>query len=160
MKRYAISWTIFVLLYATSCNSSSIPATAPTATLAPNMGRVTGVLQVRSGEASQPVRDAILYLAGTLKDSAENESVAAMDPVNSPRTLSDDQGRFMFPNVAPGNYGLVLYAITTSYMLNQPDTGDSMLITVTAGNQIDLGTLVYSSLPIGPQPKPYPKPYP
>ncbi len=156
MNRHTIIPIIFLILSSTGCSYGSVPAATPTSTLAPNMGRVIGALHVRSGEAVQPVRNAILYLARTLKDSAGNESVAVMDPVNSPKTLSDDEGRFMFPNVEPGNYGLVLFAITTSYMLNQPDTNESFVITVTAGNQTDLGTLIYSSLPIGPRLKPYP----
>lgn len=155
MKQFVITTTILILLIATACNLVS-PSGTPTPTLAPNMGRVVGVLQVRSGETTIPVKNAILYLAKTLTDTAGNESVAAMDPVNSPNTATDDNGRFMFPNVSPGNYGVVLFNVTSSYMLNNPDTGDSMLVTVTVNSETDLGTLVYSSLPTQFQPKPYP----
>jgi hypothetical protein len=142
---------ILVLIITTGCSGKTQPSISPTETFVPGTGRVTGVLQVGSG-GSQPVKDVVLYLAGTVKDNSGNDSFAALDRVNSPRTIADDQGRFIFTNVPTGKYGLVLDLIMNSYLLLKPGTQDNLLIEVSAGQQIDLGTLLYDSLPLPSQP--------
>jgi len=112
------------------------------------MGRVSGILQV----GSHPAKNALLYLAETIKDSAGIDSFAAMDRIRSPKAVADDQGRFVFSNVPPGNYGLILDVITSSYLLMKPDSEEVLLIEVSAEKQVDLGTLLYDSLPLPPQP--------
>jgi len=153
MKYYLLALeTILVLLIATACSVDSLPPITPTVTLAPGMSRVTGVLQVGTREESQPAKNALLYLAETIKDSTGSDSFAALDRIRSPRTVADDQGRFVFSNVPPGNYGLVLDVITNSYLLMKPGSEEALLIEVTAEQQVDLGTLLYDSLPLPSQP--------
>lgn len=159
MKRYLIVLFAFLaLLSISSCSFNSVSGPTPTVTLAPGMGRVVGVIQIRSGEKGQPVKNAILYLAKTLKDTSGNESTAAFDRVTSPKAVTDEQGHFNFSNVPPGNYGLVLDVIKASYMLKKPDSGDSMIMPVSAGTETDMGTLIYDQLPLAPLPPPYPYP--
>lgn len=153
MKYYLLALeTILVLLITTACSFNSLLPNTPTATLAPGMGRVTGVLQVGAREKPQPAKNALLYLAKTIKDSTGKDSVAALDRVHSPRTVTDNQGRFMFSNVPPGNYGLVLDIITNSFLLMKPGSEEALLIEVPAEKQVDLGTLLYDSLPLPSQP--------
>jgi hypothetical protein len=161
MKRYLLTLqTILVLLSATACSVNSLPPITPTVTLAPGMSRVTGVLQVGANGESQPAKNALLYLAETVKDSTGRDSFAALDRIRSPRTVTDDQGGFVFSNVPPGNYGLILDAITNSYLLTKPGSEEALLIEVSAEKQVGLGTLLYESLPLSPPPKPKPYPYP
>lgn len=149
MKHYLLTLEIIiVLLIMTACSVVSLPPITPTVTLAPGMGRVSGILQV----GSQPAKNALLYLAETVKDSAGIDSFAAMDRIRSPKAVTDDQGRFVFSNVPPGNYGLILDVITNSYLLMKPGSQEALLIGMTADKQTDLGTLVYDSLPILPEP--------
>ena len=149
MKHYLLTLEIIiVLLIITACSVVSLPPITPTVTLAPGMGRVSGILQV----GSHPAKNALLYLAETIKDSAGIDSFAAMDRIRSPKAVADDQGRFVFLNVPPGNYGLILDVITSSYLLMKPDSEEVLLIEVSAEKQVDLGTLLYDSLPLPPQP--------
>jgi len=111
------------------------------------MGRVIGVLQVGTTGAARPVNNAILYLSGIIKDSAGKESFATMDRVHSPKALTDDLGHFVFSNVPPGKYGLVLDKVTNSYLLLKPGSQDALFIQVSAGGQADFGILIYDSLP-------------
>ena len=149
MKHYLLTVEIIlVFLITTACSVNLLPSITPTVTLAPGMSRVSGVLQV----GSQPAKNALLYLAETVKDSAGKDSFAAMDRIRSPKTVTDDQGRFVFSNVPPGNYGLILDVITNSYLLMKPGSEEVLLIEVSAEKQVDLGTLLYDSLPLPPQP--------
>ncbi len=153
MKYYLLALeTILVLLITTACSVASLPPITPTVTLAPGMSRVSGVLQVGSKERAQPAKNALLYLAETVKDSTGGDSFAALDRIRSPKTIADDQGRFVFSNVPPGNYGLILDVIKNSYLLMKPGSEEALLIEVSAGKQVDLGTLLYDSLPLPPQP--------
>jgi len=153
MKYYLLALeTILVILITTACSVDSLPPLTPTVTLSPGMSRVTGELQVGTSEESQPAKNALLYLAETVKDSTGSDSFAALDRINSPRTVADDQGRFVFSNVPPGNYGLILDVITNSYLLMKPGTEVALLIEVSAEQQVDLGTLLYDSLPLPSQP--------
>ena len=127
---------------------STPKAVSVVATSEADMGTVTGVLMVGTGQNAKPTAGLVLYLAATIKDTSGKESVAGMDRVRSPRAYIDGQGRFVFTNVSPGNYGLVLDVVTNSYLLNKPDTGDSLVISVTPGKVVDLGTLRYDSLPV------------
>jgi hypothetical protein len=159
MKRCLfILGTILLLLTGTACSTTLSSSVTPTPTLAPGMGRVSGVLQVGTKEDRQPAQNIILYLAETIKDSTGTDSVAALDRIRSPRTVSDDKGHFVFSNVPPGTYGLVIDLITTSYLLRQPDADKPLLIQVSAGEETDLGTLLYDSLPLLSKPRAYPYP--
>jgi len=125
---------------------TSTPAPPPP-TLDPSKGSVRGVLAVGVGEV-KPVAGAILYLAEVLKDEGGNEAAASMDRINSPRTSTNTEGAFLFSNVPPGKYALVLDRVLDSFMLLEPNTGESLIIEVAAGHEVDLGTLEYESLPI------------
>jgi hypothetical protein len=145
------------LLVATACSTETPPPpTTPTPTLAPGKGRVVGVLKVRVGDASRPVKGAILYLGEVLKDNAGQEAVAGVDRAHSPQTITDEQGRFVFSNVPPGRYGLFFDNIKVLLILFAPDTGNAMIVQASAGEQTDMGTLVYDSLPFPPGVGPYP----
>ena len=153
MKYYWLTLeTILVVLITSACSVDPLRLITPTVTLAPGMSRVSGVLQVGAKEAAQPAKNALLYLAETVKDSTGKDSFAALDRIHSPRTVADDQGRFVFSNVPPGNYGLILDVITNSYLLMKPGSEEALVIEVPAGKQIDLGTLLYDSLPLPSQP--------
>jgi hypothetical protein len=135
---------------ATETSSPSDPVQTPDM-IDPNNGAVEGTLMVRIDSQPTAVTDRILYLAPILADDQGIERVAALDRQNSPKTATGSSGNFSFVNVPPGNYGLILDVVVDSYLLNQPDTGDAMVITVGSGETINLGELVFDELPLPPQ---------
>ena len=148
MRRYLlILGMILMLQISAACSAISPASVIPTVTLVPGMGRVIGILQVGTTGNAQPAKNSILYLSEIIKDNAGNESFATMDRIRSPKTNTDDEGHFVFSNVPPGKYCLVLDIITNSYLLFKPGTQDALFIQVSAGGQADFGTLIYDSLP-------------
>jgi hypothetical protein len=147
-----------LIFFLSACSSGSLPPATPTPTLAPDKGRVIGILQVREGETKKPVSNVNLYLGATVKDSTGKDSYVGFDRLHDPRAITDDKGHFAFQNVTPGNYGLIFDNGFNSYFLNKPNTEEGYLVSVETGKEIDLGTLVYDSLPLLPTPKPYPYP--
>jgi len=150
--------TVLVL----ACDSNVSPSTQaypvstaaqplpPTVTPNPKMGSVKGVLIDKQDGSLKPRVNANLYLGEMKKDGSGKEVAAAYDRTSSPRAGTDDQGRFMFNNVTPGRYALILDLVTNSFMLNKPQDGSDMIVTVTAGQTVDLGTLQYDT----PLPRP------
>ena len=157
MRIYSFLVFIIVLLAAPACSSSSILPVAPTTTLSPDLGRVFGILQIRSGNP-EPVVGVNLYLGKVLNDITGKETMVGFDRVNSPRAITDNTGHFIFHNLTPGRYGLFLDIIAESYLLGNPDSGEPILVTAVGGKDIDLGILLYDSLPLSAKPRtsPYP----
>jgi hypothetical protein len=98
----------------------------------------------------------LLYLGEIIRDTTGKESLAGFDRVTSPRTTTDNQGHFVFANVRPGRYGLFLDTVVRAFLLLKPDSEDALIIEVSAGKETNLDTLLYDSLPISLEPKPYP----
>jgi len=110
-------------------------------------GVITGILLLKG----KPVIDVNVYLADLLKNDQGVESIASFDRTNSLRAFTDNEGRFVFANVKPGKYGLVLDMIVISYLLVYPNGNNTLIIQTEAGKTADLGKLNYSELPIAEQ---------
>lgn len=116
------------------------PSSSETAT-------VTGVLLVESEEDALPVPEVILYLGKTITLSDGRPGMSSLNKSTAPSTQTNLVGQFIFEDVAPGQYTLVLDQITSTFLLGSPDGGD-LLIEVNGGEVVDLGELQYNSLPI------------
>jgi hypothetical protein len=82
-----------------------------------------------------------------LPDSTGKRTLAGVDKVSSPRTITDDSGRFVFADVPAATYSLVLDRVTSSYLLNDPTNSGDLLFEPQPGQVLDVGQLVYPSLP-------------
>lgn len=125
---------------------------AATPTSNPARGSVFGQLALRVNNAEIPLKNTGVYLAELVKDATGKEVGASFDRANSPRASTDEQGRFTVYNAPPGRYSLVVDTVRETYMLRQPSNAADLIIVVTAGQRTDLGQMVYSDLPITPQP--------
>jgi hypothetical protein len=116
---------------------------------APDKTTVTGVLKV-GVDNPQPAAGFILYLADIITEASGTPYLAGFERTNSPRTLTDPEGRFVFVDVVPEPYSLVLDRVFEAYLLGRPDQQPGDFIFEPQGGQVlDLGTLVYPTLPGG-----------
>lgn len=97
-----------------------------------------------------PVVGVLLYLAEVLTAQDGTDSLAALDKASSPRAVTTEEGAFEFRSVATGKYGLVLDLVSQSFILMNPQDGETMLISIEDQKTIDLGKLIYPSLPLPP----------
>ena len=130
-------------------SASTLTSPLPTAIIVPtpswpDRSTITGILLEGSDE--HPVKEAILYLAGVIQ-SGSTPALAGFDRASSPHTQTDASGQFVFVDVPADRYGLVLDRINQSYLLKNPKDNSDLLFTPKPGQVLDLGKLVYSSLP-------------
>lgn len=100
MKRIIFLLLSLSIVILSNCNQSDELANRsqniiqPTETVDPKFGVVIGRLLISSGNAHIPARNQILYLAELISsDYVNNEpSFAAFDRVNSPRTVTTEEG--------------------------------------------------------------------
>lgn len=116
------------------------PAPEPSA----SSGVVAGVIQVNN----EPIPNLTIYLAEVLLDSEGLERVASYDRINSPRAFTNEDGEFVFSNIPPGRYGLVLDTVLSAYLLHLPQEDTALMITIEAGQVTEIELLDYDSLPL------------
>jgi hypothetical protein len=112
--------------------------------LTPGLGAVTGILL----DNNTPRPNAIVYLADVITDEQGREMVASYDRSSSHRSDTDSLGRFVFINIPPGRYGLILDTVISAYLLHFPNEDVPLLFTVVADELEDIGELDYDDLPL------------
>jgi hypothetical protein len=112
------------------------------------LGTVVGALEVRRGAAYVPVPDVKLGIGTTLLDDQGNVRMVGYDASVDPTTTTDEYGRFVFTDVPPGQYGLILDIVISSFLLSHETSGMSIIFDVEANQIYDVATLRYDSLPI------------
>jgi hypothetical protein len=120
----------------------------PTPIVSENTGGLSGRLIITKAGGNVPLAGLMIGLAEVLLDEKGHPKASGYEPSNAPRTMTDDDGRFIFNHLAPGMYTIILDSATTYYQLNDEKTGDTIVVKIHPGEIVDLGELRYSSLPI------------
>jgi len=108
-----------------------------------DVGITTGTLLRIDGDKQLPIAGARLYLGTLLKTADGVDAMVQLDRNTSPATTTNGLGQFLFVDLPPGRYGLMLDAIEGALLLNRPDDGTDLIIEVTGGQVNDLGELAY-----------------
>ncbi len=111
-----------------------------------NTGTVIGYI-LTNKTSPTPAGTVLLALARVIPGPDGTPMVASFNRNEAPHALTDANGRFVFSEVPPGQYALILDRISDAFMLNHPESGEDFIITVSAGEATDLGEIVYASLP-------------
>ncbi len=115
---------------------------------------ITGMLMVNP-ELPQPLPGVLLGLATIAHATTGTPFYAQYERTTAPRNQTDSRGRFVFADVPPGRYLLVIDKIREAILLKDPkDVGQDLTFDVEPGQVLDLGELVYINLPITPAPNP------
>lgn len=92
------------------------------------------------GEGFIPLEPVALSLAEVLETSEGNPAYIR-ESADSPRAELFPTGIFIFRNIPPGEYGLMLDVGYTKYPINGED-GLPLIISVSADEQIDMGQII------------------
>jgi hypothetical protein len=126
-------------------NSQATPTLVPTPlTLRPpasGKANIRGILT--SGADKQPDVTYLLLAKAVAADKPGFAPMLSYSEDNSPRAVQDQTGLFVFFDVDPGQYGLVISSALGGTVITDPSLNppQAMIITVAAGDDKDLGTL-------------------
>ncbi len=109
-------------------------------------GTVVGYILTNKASPT-PAGTVLLALARVIPGPDGTPMVASFNRNEAPHALTDANGRFVFSEVPPGQYALILDRISDAFMLNHPDSGEDFIVAVAAGEETDLGEIIYASLP-------------
>jgi hypothetical protein len=84
-----------------------------------------------------------LYLGKAVPTSDPNVDLVELDEKTAPRAIINRAtGEFIFLNVEPGKYGLIAWGPMNSILVNDPQTGYTLFVTLLSDQIIDVGTLI------------------
>ena len=122
---------------------TSAPTVVLDSTPVPGRGNVIGVMfRAPLGVEPHPMGDTKLYLAEMLRNAqGELAGLAGVDEERAPSTRTDAQGQFVFSDIEPGHYALVIkHPLTLVLAHDQPSNRD-IVVEVIAGQIQDLDTI-------------------
>lgn len=126
-----------------SANATLQPAIVQTPA-SDQVGTVTGrITRLQSKAPPEPLAGAPLYLGTILKNPDGEDRLVELSKDTAPKTNTDAEGRFVFTNIKPGRYGLMLDAPFGTLLLNHPQSGGDLVLDVTGGKVLDIGDLEY-----------------
>ena len=124
------------------------PSPAPTPVISGEEGGLAGQIVVVRPTGDVAVSGLVIGLAEVILGDDGLPKASGYEASAAPKATTDDYGRFVFNNLKPGLYTLVLDAVVTQYQLDEAETGDTILVEVKADEVVELGELRYPSLPI------------
>jgi len=124
------------------------PSPAPTPVISGVEGGLAGQIVVVRPTGDVAVSGLVIGLAEVILGDDGLPKASGYEASTAPKATTDDYGRFVFDNLKPGAYTLILDAVVTQYQLDEAETGDTILVEVKADEIVELGELRYPSLPI------------
>lgn len=114
----------------------------------PTSGKGTIIGRFVDHESGEPGPETVVYLGDLIPVELEGEKshLVTMNPDSSPSTATDREGWFVFEDVEPGTYAMVMWTPGNSWVVSDPDTELNILVTVEADRITDLGE-VRTNLP-------------
>jgi hypothetical protein len=108
------------------------------------VGVVTGtILRTSDGESVPASEGYVIFLGTILRNDTGAEGLVELDKITAPKAALNALGEFVFVDVPPGRYGLMLELRGGTVLLNNPQDGSDLIIEVTGGQVLDLGELGY-----------------
>jgi hypothetical protein len=108
-------------------------------TPSPGLGVIVGALIDQTQDA--PLVDRTLYLAPLIKSEDGTMEVARLVVETAPSAQTDAAGQFVFVDVPPGRYGIVLSGQANDYLLADFRSESEVLVVVEAGQTADTGEI-------------------
>lgn len=115
----------------------------PIPTQDPQMASIEGAITMQD----QPVGKlpATLYL-GDPTGSNPMGAYVALDIETAIRGYVRSDGTFIFPNVPPGTYSIVVWTPAAAHIVLDPATGETWLIEISADTRFDTGQIIVPAL--------------
>ncbi len=145
IKQNKMIFLIVVLSFLTSCiirdNRSSNNSIDLSHIPTPKPGYVTAFGQV-VGKENIPISGKSIWLAQVFEGDG---GIFILDTLNSPNTIADNTGFFVFSNIIPGDYVIVVGDPEISYEIISVENGKAKVWKLDSDKIVDLGILYLSN---------------
>lgn len=118
----------------------AVPTSAPWTVPTPAPGKAVVSGQIVDRQTQLPPPETTMFL-GSVDSLNTGQPIVSMDPGKSPFAGLTLDGHFVFAEVVPGEYGLVLHTPDLSFLIDNPKDGKSMILKLEAGQSLDLGKI-------------------
>ncbi len=105
----------------------------------PQAGKAVAIGQVLSETTGNPLGDTIIRLAEVYRQGGEGAFV--LDGARSPGAITDDQGRFLIPDIEPVEYVVIVGDVFGEYVILAQPSGEARVWTAEENAVLDLGVL-------------------
>jgi len=112
----------------------SLPLSSPS----PGLAVVRGMIV--DSQTQQVPLEGVVYL-GNVASMDTGKPVIRLDRETAPFAIPAKSGEFVFQNVIPGEYGLVLYTPDFSFLVDDPQGEGSLIFTVVPDQVLDVGRI-------------------
>jgi hypothetical protein len=146
---FSFAFLLIGLLFLTGCRSD--PSVQPPSTLAPTSiplpeaDKATVKGQIVSEKDRSPIQDTVVRLAAVYRQGEEGAYV--LDSANSPGAFTDQEGRFVIPNIPPGEFVLVIGDPMSNYTVISDADGKVKTWAAAANQILDLEQILTDFTP-------------
>ena len=130
--RIALLMLVAIILSSCSNTAKQVMVATPTAGKANVSGRIVSI------NTGKPYIDATVRLAEVYRNEL-GEGAYALDAALSPQTVTDDQGNFVFTDIDPRAYVLIIGDPMTRYVIVADETGKAIVYSCLVDQVTNLG---------------------
>ena len=126
----------------TAEQAASGPRQIPTASA--DKAVIHGIVrQVNTNKVLSEAEGVDVFLAQVIHSADSSLTMSSLDKTTAPRSDPDKNGVFVFANVPPGEYAIVVRSPISEVVARQAnDPSKDLVVTVTAGQTLDLGEVL------------------
>ncbi len=104
---------------------------------------ISGLLYHKPDKGSdyRSLPDTVIFIGKVILANDGVHKIGSLNKDVDPSYTTHADGRFVFEDIEPGTYTLFLYDGLGVYVIKDPITGQDILLTLKAGDAIDLGVI-------------------
>jgi hypothetical protein len=125
----------------TTASSAVTPVPTANLTQTPQPGTGTAIGRIMVRGTGQPYANVIVRLAPVIDLGSDEEDAFALDEAQSPGTVSDDLGYFVFSSIEPGDYVLIFGNVATIYVIPTSEPDRAIVVTLSPDQITNIGEL-------------------
>ena len=143
-KKILIYFLLLILL--TSCQNESIKYSQEMSgfsTFTPEPGKAVVSGKLLDSSSKKPYEASLFLSKNLTAEYPGYPPVISFSYQSNPRAAQDDEGNFIFKNIEPGDYVIVLYKPTGQDFLKDENNELPQMYNLSANEVIDLGILYF-----------------
>ncbi len=141
LLRLLVSWAVLILALASCGSAPPQPQVNRPPIPTPSAGMSTLYGQVIGSSGNAPIKKTPIYLAAIHWDAQHKNAAYALDISHGPATTTDQNGFFVFTELPPNEYALVVGDFYGQNDVVRESNGNARIYQPEAGKTLDAGVV-------------------